>query len=200
MAVDQQSWDARLAAAVGRNVRQLRQDRSTPLSAQALSNRTADLGHKVHRSVIAKLENGERASVTLGDLFVLAAALEVPPFALLAPLVTSSRVEVLPGQMLSEWDAVDWLAGDLTVGIETADNQITDAYELRFRFRVAMLQYVDAFHRAETAEGSAREIAIEGLSAQERYIDQLRKALNRLGVQHVPSASGGVAILRESRV
>jgi hypothetical protein len=102
--------------------------------------------------------------------------------------------------MLSEWDAVDWLAGDLTVGIETADNQITDAYELRFHFRVAMLQYVDAFHRAETAEGSAREIAIEGLSAQERYIDQLRKALNRLGVQHVPSASGGVAILRESRV
>ena len=76
---DQEEWAERLAASVGRQVKRYRARPELRLSAQALSDRTAQLGHEVKRSVIANLESGRRGTVTLADVFVLAQALMVPP-------------------------------------------------------------------------------------------------------------------------
>lgn len=81
------------------------------MTAQALANRCAELGHPLDRSVIAKLEKGFRQTVTVADLLVLARALEVPPVTLLFPL-DEAEVEVLPGELRPMWSAVQWFAAE----------------------------------------------------------------------------------------
>lgn len=196
MPVNQDSWDARLARAVGQNVRQLRQVRETPLSALALSERTTALGHPVHRSVIAKLENGERASVTLADLFVLARALNVPPFALITPLTTPELVEVLPGKFMTAWDAIGWFNGDsnnVSDAVTQADADfeewyhVTDAYQMRWRYEVEVLRYWEAVKAAIEAKGRVdHQILVEKVASQRQLLEQLRRTLDALGVTHLP--------------
>jgi transcriptional regulator with XRE-family HTH domain len=93
----------RIAAAVRRH----REQRG--MSTQALSERCDALGWSVSRSKLANLENGERTNVTLEELHVLAAALAVPPGALLYPGAPEEPVTVLPGRSMSGLDALSWL-------------------------------------------------------------------------------------------
>jgi transcriptional regulator with XRE-family HTH domain len=79
------------------------------MSTQALSKRCDALGWLVSRSKIANLENDERTNVTLEELHVLAAALAVPPGALLYPGAPEEPVTVLPGRTMSSLDALSWL-------------------------------------------------------------------------------------------
>ena len=79
------------------------------MSTQALSKRCDALGWAVSRSKIANLENDERTNVTLEELHVLAAALAVPPGALLYPGAPEEPVTVLPGRTMSSLDALSWL-------------------------------------------------------------------------------------------
>ncbi|MET3769434.1 transcriptional regulator with XRE-family HTH domain [Marisediminicola sp. UYEF4] len=103
-------WARRLTASVGAQIRTMR--RAQDLSAQALADRTAALGHEVKRSVIADMENGRRPTVAASDLLILAAALGVPPIALLIqPAATNGPIEVLPGVTESPWEAYDWIVG-----------------------------------------------------------------------------------------
>lgn len=207
MPVNQESWDARLALAVGRNLRAIREGLAKPLSASALSERTRMLGHPVHRSVIAKLENGERASVTLADLFVLAHALDVPPLALLAPLASGEPVEVLPGKFWSSWAALDWFTGIVpTPGADEAQQagaygeaweNITRAYELR-------REYLSAYDNLMTAvalidqipEGPARIATLQHLSSEAQNVNRIGQELTRLGVAGVPHAVDPAAVFK----
>ena len=76
-----------------------------------LSQRTAELGYPMHRvAAIAKIEAGERA-VTVPELFVLAAALNTVPLALLLPTDSGVEVEVLPGVTMAAHDALGWFTG-----------------------------------------------------------------------------------------
>ena len=79
------------------------------MSTQALSERCDALGWSVSRSKLANLENDERTNVTLEELHVLAAALAVPPGALLYPGAPDEPVTVLPGRTMSSLDALSWL-------------------------------------------------------------------------------------------
>jgi transcriptional regulator with XRE-family HTH domain len=82
------------------------------MSAQALADRCAELGHPLDRSVIAKLEKGYRATVTLADLLALAAALEVSPLLLLLPFgEAEDAVEALPGRTVNPAEAYEWITG-----------------------------------------------------------------------------------------
>src|SRR5262245_78609 len=56
------------------------------MSANELSRRTAELGSEVPRSVIANLETGRRESISVDELLILGAALDVPPLLLLTPV------------------------------------------------------------------------------------------------------------------
>jgi hypothetical protein len=81
------------------------------MSAQKLADRCSELGLSVPRAVIANLENGHRDSVTVAELLVLAAALEVPPAELFFPFGESLAAEFLPGGRAGLVDAARWLGG-----------------------------------------------------------------------------------------
>lgn len=81
------------------------------MTAQALADRCAELGHPLDRSVIAKLEKGHRLTVSVADWVVLARALGVPPPLLIVGLGTDDEIEILPGTRRPSWDAFKWLTG-----------------------------------------------------------------------------------------
>lgn len=67
----------------------------------------------MQRTAISKLENGSRESITVGELFVLARALSVPPLLLLCPVGHLERLEILPGHTAEPWEAARWVIGDI---------------------------------------------------------------------------------------
>jgi transcriptional regulator with XRE-family HTH domain len=98
-----------LTSSVAAQVRYWRERRR--LSAADLEARTAELGHRLNRSVIANLENKRRDTVSVAELLVLAAALDVPPNLLIAPVGAETSVEILPEVSISPWQARGWLLG-----------------------------------------------------------------------------------------
>jgi transcriptional regulator with XRE-family HTH domain len=105
----QPAWPDRLAAVIAGEVRRYRRLRG--LTAQQVADRCADLGHDVPRSVLANLESGRRTTVTVAELLVLAAALEVSPVLLVFPLGRRENIEFLPGVERSTWSVVEWFSG-----------------------------------------------------------------------------------------
>jgi 8-oxo-dGTP diphosphatase len=100
-----------MAAGVGKRVAYYR--RRADLTASALSARCTERGLKLDRNVIAKLEAGIRQSVTVDEVCVLAASLDVPPIMLLFPLGQAEETEVLPGKTVAPYDAMQWFAGEV---------------------------------------------------------------------------------------
>jgi len=84
------------------------------MTAQALADRSVELGHPLDRSVIAKLEKGHRQTVTVADVLVLALALDVPPVLLLLPFGQTDTAELLPGRDVDLSEAFEWLTGQPT--------------------------------------------------------------------------------------
>lgn len=74
-----------------------------------LAEKTKELGAPVHRVSLPKLERGER-DITVTELVGLAAALGVPPIALLFPDVLAD-VEVLPEKVMDGLAAFGWFIG-----------------------------------------------------------------------------------------
>jgi transcriptional regulator with XRE-family HTH domain len=108
--MEQESWTARLTQGIGRRVAAARREQH--ISARALAQRCADLGMPtLTRQVIAFIENGRRGSVSVAELLVLGAALEIPPMNLLFPVGRETEIEYLPGHMDTPWYAVRWAAG-----------------------------------------------------------------------------------------
>jgi transcriptional regulator with XRE-family HTH domain len=82
------------------------------MSAQQLADECARLGHPaLQRTVISNMENGRRRDVSVADVLVLAAALQVAPAALIFPAGYVAEVERLPGRTVAPLEAVDWFAG-----------------------------------------------------------------------------------------
>jgi transcriptional regulator with XRE-family HTH domain len=104
-----QSWAEQDAARIGAEVHRLRRKRSG--SAQWLSDRTAEVGHRLQRAMISELERGKRKYVTTAELVVLAAALNVAPVALLYPAPYDEDIEVTPGRTMSKIGAVERFSG-----------------------------------------------------------------------------------------
>jgi hypothetical protein len=101
-------WATKLVKRVGQAVKAARGGDS----AAWLSDRTYDLGYRISPSVIAKLDSGHRGDVlSVAELFILSAALGVPPIALLFPSLPDGQVNVLPKWKTSSWDAVVWATG-----------------------------------------------------------------------------------------
>jgi transcriptional regulator with XRE-family HTH domain len=109
-------WSVRIAAAVGQRVAHFREamkdDRGRKLTAQALADRCAELGLPLGRPTISKLEKGLRQTITVDEVLVLAAALEVAPLLLLFPVGAEETVEVLPGVAVPVFPAARWFTGE----------------------------------------------------------------------------------------
>jgi transcriptional regulator with XRE-family HTH domain len=103
-------WAQQWAVTTGRCVRRWRTMRK--LSAQKLADRCAALGLPgLTRTVITKLENGRKESVSTAELMVLAKALDVPPAMLMFPFGEQRMVEITPGEFVSPMEALYWVGG-----------------------------------------------------------------------------------------
>lgn len=97
------------------------------MSAQRLSEACGELGLSIPRSVLANLESGRRETVSVAELLVLAAALEVPPLQLLFPVGYAEEVEPLPGVKVTPYDAVLWGRGlQLLEGLDGDEGEFLD--------------------------------------------------------------------------
>lgn len=107
----QPDWSARVLRTVAGEVRRHRIERG--MSHQQLADECGRLGHpRLQRAVINNLENGRKRDVSVADVLVLAAALEVAPAALIFPAGYVAEMEYLPGQTAAPLAAVDWFAGE----------------------------------------------------------------------------------------
>ena len=104
----QQGWSEQLTARIAAEIKRLRGERS----AQWLSDRTAEFGHRVSRSTISDMEVGRRTRLELSEMIVMARALNVPPALLLYPQQPSGMVEVVPGVRVPSRQALTWFSGD----------------------------------------------------------------------------------------
>ncbi|MGW1503747.1 helix-turn-helix domain-containing protein [Streptomyces mirabilis] len=117
MALSSNEWAAQIAERVGRRVAHYRAqapgEKTKPgITAQALADRCTSLGMPMDRTVVAKLEKGNRQTITVGEVIVLARALGVPPVALLFDLGDQQATEILPGESSDTWAALKWFTGE----------------------------------------------------------------------------------------
>ncbi|ANN97512.1 Putative regulator or DNA-binding protein [Mycobacteroides abscessus subsp. massiliense] len=113
--VDEQAkaWQLALAKRIGKAVYDLR--RKYDLTAQALAQRTAELGYPISRVAISKIESNSRSGkVDVAEIVVLAAALHTSPVALIYPGPYDEKVESLPGANDRQFDAVQWFSAEST--------------------------------------------------------------------------------------
>jgi transcriptional regulator with XRE-family HTH domain len=103
------NWPRHVTGIVATEMRRWREKRG--LSAQQLSERTRELGYQVPRSVIANLENNRRDTVSVAELLILAAALDVPPTMLITAVGLEESIEILPTVSTTTWRARGWLLG-----------------------------------------------------------------------------------------
>lgn len=92
-------------AVIARRMRALRQGKFT---ADQLAQAMREHGIPWQRTVVAKLENGRRDTVSVGELFALALVLDVTPAALLVDL-DDPTAEVVPGLTVTPLDLLMWL-------------------------------------------------------------------------------------------
>jgi len=103
-------WSVRVTRGIGQRVAYYR--KRADLTASMLSARCGELGLPIDRNVIAKLENGHRNSVTVDEVYVLAAALGVAPVMLLFGTGTEETAEVMPGRNVSSFRAARWFCDE----------------------------------------------------------------------------------------
>ncbi|WP_272865886.1 helix-turn-helix domain-containing protein [Mycobacteroides abscessus] len=101
------AWHRATSERVGKAVASRRKE--LRMTAQQLADKCAELKVPIHRTTITKIENG-RARFDLGELLILAAALELPPMSLLLPNILET-VEVLPGKEVGGATALGWFIG-----------------------------------------------------------------------------------------
>ena len=107
-------WAAAQAAEIGQRVAQRRKE--LQLSAEALAERCEVLGMPAFtRQVVMRLEHNRRESVSVSELSVLAAALEISPVLLLYPVGQAEQTEYLPGHHAAPFDAGRWWSGEIAV-------------------------------------------------------------------------------------
>jgi transcriptional regulator with XRE-family HTH domain len=109
-----------LGEIIGRQIEAARKLHTPQLSQAGLSRLLNERGVRMHQSVIARLESGERR-VTVDDLLALAAALRVSPLYLLSGSFTNEVVPVTPNDPASPAKTRYWLRGELPLSADDSD-------------------------------------------------------------------------------
>lgn len=118
-----ENWEKATTRRIGRQVQKSRKERK--MTAQDLADRTAELGHPIGRATITDIDLGRRQSVTVAELLILAAALEISPVALLyEDQFADGAVEVLPGTTTTAAQAALWAAGEIPLGYSQAAHEL----------------------------------------------------------------------------
>jgi transcriptional regulator with XRE-family HTH domain len=111
--VGRREWAATMHRRIAATL--IRARESAGWSSNQLATETSRLGCPVSRSQIARYENGAKVGLDVGELIALAAALGMPPIALLYGGHPDEPVEVLPGKEWPAAEAIGWFCGDETL-------------------------------------------------------------------------------------
>lgn len=108
-AMQSNEWIDQMMRQIGEGIDRARAGRSD----QWIADRTEKIGHKLSRTAVSEYRRGIRKSIPVTDLLVLAAALEVPPVALLFPDLPNGLVSLLPDHVnVAAFDAAQWVSGE----------------------------------------------------------------------------------------
>ena len=122
MAPSAAEWERGLTTRIGQAIQRLRGEQG--LSAQRLSDRLAELGLDMSRASISALENGKRPYVTVGEVMLIARALNTSPIALIFPgLDYDERIDLLPDTKNTQLGGVFWFSGEFAY---TEPGSLTD--------------------------------------------------------------------------
>jgi len=191
-----QEWQASVTARAAEAVRRFRDERG--MSAQDVADACAKLGYPIARSVIANLENGRRSTVDLAELLILAKVLDVPPVALLVPVGEVGDMEVLPGQVYSTDEALQWITGELPLDYDPEEDSLAERLDDVRKHRLAVYALLQAVSRAEefrrganvTRDKATRDFNLElvarfddQISAQSIALQELRAQMRAKGIQ-----------------
>lgn len=196
----QADWAETTSRRVAAEIKQLRGERS----AQWLSDRTAELGHRVTRSRISDIETGRRTRIDITEVLILAAALDVPPLLLLFPGVPNEPSEPLPGRRSLTWWAAQWFAGEKPLTWLDDDGTVRGDDEQAFGLGAAPLLLLrlweDAHQRNPEAlrdtpggESAATRQDLEAAAAARRHLRQVEALMKAHGVEaprFTPGAPG----------
>jgi hypothetical protein len=185
-------WSKAFVKRVGATMKAARRGRS----AKWLSARTAELGYEIPATVISKLDSGHRGEVlSVAELLVLAAALDIPPALLLFPEfpgteIGKPKVKLLPDRESTGYQAVRWLSGERALpasrveqarGISEASPNAGTQLVFAVRQRETLsAKILDANMLAAGGDQNYRQMALaleSELSAANAHIDYLREQL-----------------------
>lgn len=141
------------------------------LSAQQLSDRCAEVGMPIARSVLANFESGRRPTLSVAELLVLAEALKVQPTSLVFPVGYEPTVEVLPGLQYDTFQAAEWWGSDAGVGLTDPEGPLP-AEELGEALGITL--YRD--HRAAMSEATSQQRKAEWHLEQAGKLDKEQAA------------------------
>ncbi|MDL9944269.1 helix-turn-helix transcriptional regulator [Gordonia sp. ABSL11-1] len=148
-----------LALAMGAAIRATREAQS--LSAVKLSALTEEVGHRIHRVAIGKMEEGEREP-TVTELIVLARALRVPPLELIYPNLPDGFAEAWPGHVERAFTAAQWFSGELALVDEPDGSASFDQHEVADTTRVGSARKI----QEALAEWSIAGFRVDALAAK----------------------------------
>jgi transcriptional regulator with XRE-family HTH domain len=195
-----EAWGPRLTRSIAAEIKVRR--KALGWSAQELSDAMGKLGVDFPRSTLADLESGRRNQVSVAELLAIAAALNVPPVLLISPVGASAETEIVPGNRVAAFRAVQWISGETP--IPHADDEayitsITDDWHaatgnplplLRARAR-AVSEETRALDRARGLEASAllagtpgeREALAEAAAARREVAEARRDEAEKYRAQ-----------------
>jgi transcriptional regulator with XRE-family HTH domain len=138
------------------------------MTQRQLADRTRELGLPLDRTTIVKLERGERAQTApLDKVFVIAAALGVPPVHLLVPLDDEAEVQLTPGKPYKNVPATlarAWIRGQIVLPASDVNWSELPESELRRLVEQELARGMDPVARAlmqDELRETARRIADE---------------------------------------
>ncbi len=178
-------WTTSTVRRIGAKVKELRKGR---FSAEGLAERVTELGYPYSRSALVNLEYGRKSSIDLGELLVLAAALEVPPMLLLYPDLADGPVEALPGVRTTSFRAALWFGGEepLTDDEDPSEFLGRDGSRPLVLARIRQMnarseeRYVrderEARERGDTKNAESLHAVYETLTLTSRYVIQQMRA------------------------
>ena len=185
--VTQADWPDQLTRVIAGEVRRYREWRR--MSTQRLDERTAELGMRIPRSVLANLESGRRGTISAAEILVLAAALDVPPALLAFPIGRVELMDALPDLPLPPWQAFEWFTGERELGVVTgAGARVAITGPADHSGQIGMFREHELLQRAwrrawwtlQNAAKAAREAATddEQAQAQRAIAENMTEQLN----------------------
>ncbi|UQU66855.1 hypothetical protein COUCH_11540 [Couchioplanes caeruleus] len=153
-------WSAHVTAGVGSQIRIWRRRRK--LTTQKLSDLTAALGQRVPPTVLTNLEHRRRDYISIAEIMLVSAALNIPPVLLIAPIGQVEEIDILPSISISPWRARGWLMGALplrSTDFDLADwNDSTTAIKLYDSHRLLSRSFQETARRLKELDDDKMDV------------------------------------------